>query len=145
MLREGGSGTSSGGRQRARSVFMVAQIGVSLVLLIAAGLFVRSMRSAESIDLGFDTSHVLNATMDVVAQGYDEARGHAFYDELLRRAKQIPGVERASLAYSVPLGYYNSAAFLEIEGQPPSTKAHRPMADLGPVSPVPCRPCGTAC
>ena len=135
VLREGGRGTSGGGRQRARSVLVVAQVAVSLVLLIAAGLFVRSVQSAESIDLGFDTSHVLNATMDVAQQGYDEARGRAFYDELLRRAKQIPGVESASLAYSVPLGYYNSAAFLEIEGQPPSTKARRPVANFNPVSP----------
>jgi predicted permease len=108
---------------------------VSLVLLIAAALFVRSVRSAESIDLGFDPSHVLNATTDVAQQGYDERRGRAFYDELLRRAKQIPGVEAASLAYSVPLGYYNTAAFLEIEGQPLSTKARRPVAAYNAVSP----------
>jgi predicted permease len=136
VLREGGRGTADGGgRQRARSVLVVAQVAVSLVLLIAAGLFVRSVRSAESIDLGFDPSHVLNATTDVAQQGYDEARGRAFYDELLRRAKQIPGVEAASLAYSVPLGYYNTAAFLEIEGQPPSTKARRPVAGYNAVSP----------
>ena len=136
VLREGGRGTSEGGaRQRARSVLVVAQVAVSLVLLVAAGLFVRSVRSAESIDLGFDPSHVLNATMDVAQQGYDEARGRAFYDELLRRAKQIPGVESASLAYSVPLGYYSTSAFLEIEGQPPSTKARRPVAGFNAVSP----------
>jgi predicted permease len=136
VLREGGRGTADGGgRQRARSVLVVAQVAVSLVLLIAAALFVRSVQSAESIDLGFDPSHVLNATTDVAQQGYDEARGRAFYDELLRRAKQIPGVEAASLAYSVPLGYYNTAAFLEIEGQPPSTKARRPVAAYNAVSP----------
>jgi predicted permease len=135
VLREGGRGTSGGGRQRARSVLVIAQVAVSLVLLVAAGLFVRSVQSAESIDLGFDPSHVLNATMDVAQQGYDEARGRAFYDELLRRAKQIPGVESASLAYSVPLGYYNTAAFLEIEGQAPSTKARRPVAGYNTVSP----------
>jgi predicted permease len=136
VLREGGRGTSDGGgRQRARSVLVVAQVAVSLVLLIAAGLFVRSVRSAESIDLGFDPTHVLNATTDVAQQGYDEARGRAFYDELLRRAKTWPGVESASLAYAVPLGYYNAAAFLEIEGQPPSTKTRRPFAGYNPVSP----------
>jgi predicted permease len=136
VLREGGRGTSDGGgRQRARSVLVVAQVAVSLVLLIAAGLFVRSVQSAESIDLGFDPAHVLNATMDVAQQGYDETRGRAFYDELLQRAKSIPGVESASLAYSVPLGYYNAAAFLEIEGQPTSTKSLRPFAGYNAVSP----------
>ena len=135
VLREGGRGTSGGGRQRARSALVVAQVAVSLVLLIAAGLFVRSVQSAESIDLGFDPSRVLNATMDVAQQGYDEARGRAFYDELLQRAKRIPGVESASLAYSVPLGYYNTSAYLEIEGQPVSTKERRPFAGYNPVSP----------
>ncbi len=136
VLREGGRGTSDGGaRQRARSILVVAQVAVSLVLLIAAGLFVRSVQNAESIDLGFDPSNTLNATMDVAQQGYDETRGRAFYDELLRRAKQIPGVESASFAYSVPLGYYNTSAYLEIEGQPPSTKERRPSAGYNTVSP----------
>jgi predicted permease len=135
VLREGGRGTSGAGRQRARSALVVAQVAVSLVLLIAAGLFVRSVQSAESIDLGFDPSRVLNATMDVAQQGYDEARGRAFYDELLQRAKRIPGVESASLAFSVPLGYYNTSAYLEIEGQPVSTKERRPFAGYNTVSP----------
>jgi predicted permease len=136
MLREGGRGASDGaGRQRARSALVVAQVAVSLVLLVAAALFVRSVSNAQSIDLGFDPSHVLNASMDVEQQGYDEARGRAFFDELLRRAKALPGVQSASLAYSVPLGYYNAAAFLEIEGQAPSTAAMRPFADYNAVTP----------
>jgi predicted permease len=136
VLREGGRGTSDGaGRQRARSVLVVAQVAVSLVLLVAAALFVRSVGNAQSIDLGFDPSHVLNASIDVAQQGYDEAKGRAFFDELLRRTKGLPGVQSASLAYSVPLGYYNSAAFLEIEGQAPSTAALRPFADYNAVSP----------
>jgi predicted permease len=136
VLREGGRGSSEGAaRQRARSLLVIAQVAVSLVLLVAAGLFVRSVRNAESIDLGFDPSHVLNASVDVAQQGYDEARGRAFYDELLRRAKALPGVQSASLAYSVPLGYYNTVAFLEIEGQPPATNARRPTAGFNAVSP----------
>jgi predicted permease len=136
VLREGGRGTSEGaGRQRARSTLVVAQVAVSLVLLVAAALFVRSVQNAESIDLGFDPSHVLNASVDVAQQGYDEAKGRAFFDELLRRAKALPGVQTASFAFSVPLGYYNSNAFLEIEGQPPSTKARRPVAGYNTVTP----------
>jgi predicted permease len=134
VLREGGRGTAGAARQRARSVLVVAQVAVSLVLLVAASLFVRSVRNAESIDLGFDPSHVLNVSVDVAQQGYDEARGRAFFDELLRRAKALPGVQSASLAYSVPLGYYNNAAFLEIDGQPPAANARRPAAGYNPVS-----------
>jgi predicted permease len=136
VLREGGRGSSDGGRrQRMRSVLVVAQVAISLVLLVAAGLFVRSAMSAASVDLGFDPSSVLNASVDVAQQGYDERRGRVFYDELLRRARQLPGVQAASLAYSVPLGYYNTAAFLEIEGQPPQTKARKPVGGFNVVTP----------
>jgi len=136
VLREGGRGTSEGaGRQRARSALVVAQVAVSLVLLVAAALFVRSVQNAESVDLGFDPSHVLNSSVDVAQKGYDEAKGRAFFDELLRRAKALPGVQSASLAFSVPLGYYSVNAYLEIEGQPPTTKSIRPFAGYNTVSP----------
>ncbi|HEX4567964.1 MAG TPA: ABC transporter permease [Vicinamibacterales bacterium] len=135
-LREGGRGASDGGsRQRLRSVLVVSQVAVSLVLLVAAGLFVRSVRSARTMDLGFDPAHVLNVGIDVAQMGYDERRGRAFYDELLRRAAGWPGVESASLAYSVPLGYYNQNAYLEIDGQPASQTSRRPFAPFNLVSP----------
>jgi len=136
VLREGGRGTSEGaGRQRARSVLVVAQVAVSMVLLVAAALFVRSVQNAESIDLGFDPSHVLNVSVDVAQKGYDEAKGRAFFDDLLRRAKALPGVQSASLAYSVPLGYYSVNAYIEVEGQPPSGKSIRPFAGYNTVTP----------
>ena len=136
VLREGGRGSSEGSsRQRVRSALVVGQVAISLVLLVAAGLFVRSAMHAATVDLGFDPSHVLNASVDVAQQGYDEPRGRAFFDELLRRARQLPGVESASLAYSVPLGYYNVSAYLEIEGQPPSDKTRRPFGGYNVVGP----------
>ncbi len=136
VLREGARGASEGGgRQRIRSVLVIAQVAVSLVLLVAAGLFVRSAMSAQAMDLGFDPSHVLNGAIDVAQQGYDEPHGRAFYTELLRRAKQIPGVHSASFAYSVPLGYYNTGAFLEIEGQPPSDTSRKPQGSYNLVTP----------
>src|SRR4029079_1025049 len=104
-------------------------------LLVAAALFVRSVQNAESVDLGFDPSHVLNSSVDVAQKGYDEAKGRAFFDELLRRARELPGVQSASLAFSVPLGYYSVNAYLEIEGQPPTTKSIRPSAGYNAVSP----------
>jgi len=136
ILREGGRGSSEGGnRQHVRSLLVVGQVAVSLVLLVAAGLFVRSAMNATTVDLGFDPAHVMNASVDVSQQGYNVARGRTFFDELLRRAKQLPGVESASLAYSVPLGYYNVSAYLEIEGQPQTDKARRPFGGYNVVSP----------
>jgi putative ABC transport system permease protein len=135
-LREGGRGASDGrSRQRLRGALVVAQVAVSLVLLIAAGLFVRSMTRAQSIDLGFDPAHVLNVSIDVAQKGYDEARGRALYDELLRRVATLPGVDVASLSYSVPLSYYNSSAYIEVEGHPTPSQRRKPFAGTNSVTP----------
>jgi predicted permease len=133
VLREGGRGSAGGARQRLRSVLVVGQVAVSLVLLVAAALFVRSVQQAQSVDLGFRHDHVLNLSMDVSQLGYDEARGRAFYRDLEARVSALPGVETASYAYSVPLGYYSTAEYVEAEGQPIPTEQRRPSAGFNPV------------
>jgi len=136
VLREGGRSMAEGGRrQRVRSVLVVAQVAVSLVLLVAAGLFVRSVQRAQSVDLGFDPRHVLNLSMDVSQQGLDEARGRAFYRELESRVRALPGVESVSYAYSVPFGYYNSAEYVESEDHPVPKDQRRPSAAFNMVGP----------
>ncbi|HEY2459798.1 MAG TPA: ABC transporter permease [Candidatus Acidoferrum sp.] len=103
VLHDGGR-TVIGGRQRLRSFLVAVQVGVSLILLVMAGLFVRSLRGAQTADLGFDPAHVLNASMDPREIGYNEQQGIGFYDELLRRTRQLPEVRAASLASAAPLG-----------------------------------------
>jgi putative ABC transport system permease protein len=136
VLREGGrSMAEGGGRQYVRSALVIGQVAVSLVLLVAAALFVRSVQRAQSVDLGFDPSHVINLSMDVSQQGYDEARGRAFYREVEARVRAIHGVESMSYAYSVPFGYYNSAEYVEAEGQPVPTGQRKPSAGYNMVGP----------
>lgn len=136
VLREGGRSMAEGGRrQRMRSALVVAQVAVSLVLLVAAGLFVRSVQRAQSVDLGFDPRHVLNLSMDVSQQGLDEARGKAFYRELESRVRALPGVESVSYAYSVPFGYYNSSEYVESEDHPVPKDQRRPSAAFNMVGP----------
>ena len=136
VLREGGRGMAEGStRQRMRSVLVVGQVAVSLVLLVAAALFVRSVQSAQSVDLGFKHAGVLNLSMDVSQQGYDEARGRAFYRELEARVRSLPGVEVTSYAYAVPFGYYSSAEFVEAEGHPIPKDQRRPTSGYNPVGP----------
>ncbi|MBI2835085.1 MAG: ABC transporter permease [Acidobacteria bacterium] len=135
VLREGGRGTSDGGRHRFRNALVVGQVAVSLVLLITAGLFVRSLQNARSVDLGFDARNVLNAFMDVAQQGYDETRGRSFYRELERQARSLPGVISASLAYSAPMGYYSSAEYINVEGQAPVSDKLRPIAGYNMIGP----------
>jgi len=83
-LREGGRG-STGRSQRTRVALVGAQVGGSLALLIVAGLFVRSLRSAQHSDLGFDPNQVLNVALDPGEIGYSHAQGVGFYSQLLGR------------------------------------------------------------
>jgi predicted permease len=116
-LRESGRGSAGdGGRRPIRNILVIAQVAGSLVLLVAAGLFMRSLASAKSIDLGFDPKNLLNVGLDPGLQGYDQSRAETFYRELLRRARSLPGVDSASYAYTVPMNYYNTAANIYPEG-----------------------------
>jgi predicted permease len=119
ILHEGGRGLV-GGRHRLRGSLVVAQVAGSLMLLIIAGLFTRSLDKAQRTNLGFDSSHVLDMSMDPTEIGYNEAQGREFYKNLLERARSLPGIESASLTSAVPLSYFNNTDTLNIEGyQPP--------------------------
>jgi macrolide transport system ATP-binding/permease protein len=115
------AGAVSGGRKGVvRSGLVVLQITLSCLLLIAAGLFVRSLGRASDIDPGFSARNVLLASVDLFPGGYDEERGRVFYRELLRRAAGLPGVESVSLASAVPLDFGgSSSSSLTIAGYTP--------------------------
>lgn len=135
-LREGGRGLiGESGRHWLRNGMVVAQVAGSLILLVVAGLFTRSLTRAESIDLGFDPHNVLNVSLDPGLQGYTQQRGEALCRELLRRAQRLPGVRSASLAFSIPLSYYNTGAAVYPEAQATSPSHRMPDASLNAVSP----------
>jgi predicted permease len=108
--------TSTGARQRLRSVLVAVQVGGSLALLVVAGLFLRSLQSAQKADLGFDPRNVLNLTMDPHEIGYDQKQGMAFYKELLERVHALPGVQSAGIASTIPLGETVVGDDLDIPG-----------------------------
>ena len=127
VLHDGGRGSSAGaGGNRVRNGLVVAQIAGSFVLLVIAGLFIRSLEGAQRVYLGFDSEHVADVSMDPHLVGYDEARGRDFYRELENRVRALPGVQSATLAASVPLGYYNNDITVFTEGQPIDDK-HPPL------------------
>jgi predicted permease len=95
------------GRARLRSTFVVAQIAISLVLLITASLFLRSLRNASTIDLGFRPEAVETVTFDLGTQGYKEPQGRQFFRDLQQRVAALPGVQSVSLARMVPLNGSN--------------------------------------
>ena len=135
VLREGGRSQVEGGRQGLHKALVVAQIAISLVLLVAAGLFVRSLGRAQNVDLGFDPHAVLNVSMDVAQEGYDEARGRAFYREVETHVAALPGVTNAGFAYSVPLGIFSTQSYFTIEGQTLDPKSRRPFAGFNLIEP----------
>ena len=114
----GRSDTAGVGRHRVRSVLVVAQVSGSLVLLIVAGLFVRTLFHAQRAYLGFDPNNVLNITLDPREVGYNEARTKGFYRDLEAKVRALPGVQSASLAASVPMGNGNYASQVYIEERP---------------------------
>jgi len=134
VLHEGGR-TSTGGRQRLRGILVATQVGGSLTLLIVAGLFVRSLRSVQSSDLGFDAEHVLNLTIDPNEIGYAEAQGRAFYRAMLERTRALPGVQSASLASVVPLSDSVQGSDLAIPGYATAPDQQAPHAETDAVSP----------
>ena len=102
------AGTISGGIHKSRlsSALVVAQISLSLLLLICAGLFIRSLQNAQRLDPGFDPNHVLLASYELGPVGYSEAQGIAFHRQVLAEtSKPCPGVESVTLADFSPLSF----------------------------------------
>jgi putative ABC transport system permease protein len=135
LLHDGGYGSAGAGRQRLRCAMVVAQVAGSLVLLIVAGLCIRSVQRAQAVDLGFDPRGVLTVRLDPHQIGYDEPRAWAFYDELQRRLLALPGVESVSTSFGAPMGYFIGADPVTREGTSVSPDEPKPLYFSNAVSP----------
>jgi predicted permease len=103
-----------------RQGLVVSQIALSMIALISAGLFVRSLREAYRANPGFDPDHILLAAFDPFLSGYDETRGREFYRQLVERVRALPGVQSATLARRLPLTLSNVGfANVTIDGYAP--------------------------
>jgi putative ABC transport system permease protein len=137
ILQEGGRSDSAGaGRSRLRSALVVAQVAGSLMLLIVAGLFVRSVRRAETMYLGFDPNHVLSLNMDPHQIGYDEARTTEFYRQLEARARALPGVQAVSFAFDAPMTGSVKTGTVTFEGQRAPSGQQAPSFFFNSVDPT---------
>jgi putative ABC transport system permease protein len=136
VLHEGGRSDSRGAaRHRGRNLLLVAQVAGSLTLLVAAGLFVLSLKHAEHMDLGFDPDHVVNAMLDLRQIGFDDARSKVFFRELEEGLRARPGVQSASLSYTVPLGMPSADAAIYIEDHPLPPGQPAPQVSYNGVDP----------
>lgn len=118
-LATGARGEGRGGSQRAgrlRVVFAAAQVGFSLILLVAAGLFVRSLQRASDIETGFEAEGAYVTALDLTLDGYDEPRGRVFQARLLESLRGQSWVEDAALAADLPLDLSSSGTAVIPEG-----------------------------
>ena len=115
------TGSRPGRRLSLRDALVVAQVAMALLLLIGAGLFLRSLRSAYRSDLGFGTRQALLASIDLSLQGYSEAQVKAFNQQLQERLMALPGAQAASLARFLPVsnsGMRGNVAIEDYQAQP---------------------------
>lgn len=136
-LREGGSRATTGvERQRVRSLLVTAQLALTFVLLIGAGLMMRSFIELQRVDPGFDPENVLTMQVDLDWSTYMEATNRrTFYRSLLERIDNLPGVLSSGLAGAIPLGGGLPSTAFRIEGRPVPERGTGPRTDVQNVSP----------
>jgi predicted permease len=112
------TGTASGGMRKARLAggLVVAQISLSLLLLIFAGLFIRSFLSAQFINPGFNPHHILIASYDLFTDGYSKEQGVEMHRRILEKLQALPGIQSVALANRVPLAFYGGSTKVDAEG-----------------------------
>jgi macrolide transport system ATP-binding/permease protein len=101
-----------------RGFMVVTQVALSVILLIAAGLCVRTLRNAAAIDKGYDAGRVLTARIDLAKQNYNNARARLLQQQLLERLQTIPGTEAAAFAVTLPLNDGRWEDAVHLEGDP---------------------------
>jgi len=104
VLTQGARGTGFR-RSRLRSGLVIAQVGLSVLLLVGAGLFVQSLKRIRAVDIGYDRSHVIMATADPAQAGFDGIATGLAFDAMAEAARRYPGVESVALTHGEPFGW----------------------------------------
>ncbi len=136
-LKEGlGRTDAESGGSRTRSVLVVAEVALSLVLLVGAGLMIRSLARLSSVDAGMDPHNVLTFSLALTNTRYGKPGSLlSFYDQLFRRLRALPGVESAGAIDSLPLSDSGSTQPVAIEGRPQVPMADQPEVAVRNVEP----------
>jgi predicted permease len=135
-LKSGETGTGRTSRMLTRDVLVVGQVAVSLVLLITAGLCIRSLQQAQRIDVGFDPENRLLAAIDLGRAAYSQERGVGFQSRLLEDVSAVPGVVAASFTAHPQLGPgYLGDGRAYVEGEAPTADDRRPVVYYDKVAP----------
>ncbi|MDE3136785.1 MAG: ABC transporter permease, partial [Acidobacteriota bacterium] len=135
-LKEGGRGDGGSSSNRMRHVLVVAETAFSVVLLIGAGLLLRSFLRVLSVDPGFHADRVLTMRLSLPGEKYDKPeKVVAFYRELLRRIDRLPGVEASGAAVALPLSGLGGSGTTTVDTEAVPLDQRTPEADWRPVTP----------
>ena len=136
-LKEGGRDTSTTSRgARVRSALVVSEVALALMLLIGAGLLIKSFVNLQRVDPGFNPKNVLRVDITIPRTRYPERNQSAsFYKQLLDRIAAMPGVEYAGAVSTLPLSGGGTDGNFAIEGQPPAEPDRQPVAWYASISP----------
>src|SRR5260370_3483280 len=125
----------SRGRAWIRSVLVVMQVSLSFVLLVGAGLLLRSLQRIRTSSPGFSTHGVLETVVPLASAGYAAPRAQSFQDDLLERVKALPGVESAAFGRMTPLSYGScSSSLIAVAGYKPPPE-EQPIVQYNEVRP----------
>ncbi|HKQ53230.1 MAG TPA: ABC transporter permease [Pyrinomonadaceae bacterium] len=136
-LKEGGRGSGQGaGRQRVRSLLIISEVALSLVLLVGAGLLVKSFLRLQEVSPGFSPENLLTMYVSLPGTKYPEDEQHVtFFNRVLEGVRALPGVESASVVSVLPISENYDRFGIEIESRPPVPLGEAPEADRYRISP----------
>ena len=130
-----GRGNSSGGQGRLRNLLVVSEVALALMLLVGAGLLMRSLSGLRSVDPGFDPSHTLTGTVLIPNAKYaTPEQRNQFFDRVRDNVRALPGVQAAGWTDNVPL-QGGSTQYVAVEGQPPMKESEMPVVAVRMASP----------
>ena len=135
-LKQGGRATGGPGHHRLRAALIVGEVAVSLVMLVAAGLLVRSFAQLQQVDLGFTPGQVATMTISLPDYRYPDVASYRRYvDEALAGVRQVPGVRSAGFVNVLPFSGYNGERRYSIDGEPPPAPGQERAADYRVATP----------
>jgi predicted permease len=137
MLKEGGRSVTGGRvRQRIRSTLVTVEVGLSVALLVSAGLLLRSFWRLQDVNPGFKSDHLLTMRVSLPRNRYPEnPQAWGFYKQVIERGSGLPGIESVAVTSGVPMGGGNTATQVQIEGKPAAANGSNSSADWRIVSP----------
>ncbi|CAN5602639.1 ABC transporter permease [soil metagenome] len=127
--------SSGGNRWNVRNLLVIAQVALSLLLLIGSGLFLKAFHRAQAIDPGFRTENLALLSFDLNLAGYDDARALATLRELLEQVRGNPQVRSADVGEWVPLGFGGIGRTIYVEGRDEESELDRRLANVSGISP----------